>query len=134
MRVYIAGPMRGYVDYNFAAFDAAAAMLEADGHDVVNPAQMDRDVGFDPQSTEVSDQFLRDALRRDLSAICDCDAIAMLPGWERSGGANIEWSLAVHLGLAVIYLSETCRGSGRADHAYPSRSPSAGLVGQKLAS
>jgi hypothetical protein len=134
MKVYIAGPMRGYVDYNFAAFDAAAAMLESDGHEVVNPAQMDRDVGFDPKSTEVSNEFLRDALRRDLSAICDCDAIAMLPGWEHSGGANIEWSLAVHLSLRVIYLHETCRGSERADLAYPSCSPSAGLLGQKLAS
>lgn len=106
MRIYIAGPMRGYPQFNFPAFDAAAAAMQAVGHEVVNPAQMDRDVGFDPQSTEVSTEFLRDALRRDLSAICDCDAIAMLPGWELSGGANIEWSLAVHLGLNVIYLQK----------------------------
>lgn len=105
MRVYVAGPMRGYPQYNFPAFDAAADSLARDGHDVVNPAQMDRDVGFDPQSTEVSDSFLRDALQRDLSAICECDAIAMLPGWEASGGAKIEWALAVHLGLDVIYLT-----------------------------
>lgn len=104
MKVYLAGPMRGYPQFNFPAFDEAAAILAADGHDVVNPAQMDRDVGFDPQSTEVSTEFLRDAMRRDLSAICECDAIAMLKGWENSGGANIEWALAVHLGLRVMYL------------------------------
>lgn len=104
MKIYVAGPMRGYPEFNFPAFDAAAELLAKGGHFVINPAQMDRDVGFDPQSAEVSDTFLRDALRRDLSAICECDAIAMLPDWEHSGGARIEWALAVHLGLEVIYL------------------------------
>lgn len=106
MKIYLAGPMTGLPNFNFPAFDAAAAALEGHGHTVLNPAQMDRDVGFDPSSTTVSKEFLRDALRRDLSAICDADAIAMLPGWENSGGAKIEWSLACHLGLDVIYLSE----------------------------
>ena len=104
MKVYLAGPMTGMPQFNFPAFDAAAEALEDDGHRVFNPAQMDRDVGFDPASTVVSPKFLRDALRRDLSAICECDAIAMLPGWEQSGGARIEWALAVHLGLEVMYL------------------------------
>jgi hypothetical protein len=105
VKIYLAGPMTGLPDFNFPAFDAAAAVLEAEGHDVANPAQMDRDVGFDPSSTSVSKEFLRDALRRDLSAICDADAIAMLPGWEKSGGARVEWTLACHLGLEVRYLA-----------------------------
>jgi hypothetical protein len=104
--IYLAGPMTGLPQFNFPAFDAAAAMLSEQGHTVFNPAQMDRDVGFDPATTVVSKEFLRDALRRDLSAICDCDAVAMLPGWERSGGARVEWTLATHLGLEIIYLSE----------------------------
>jgi len=104
--VYLAGPMTGLPEFNFPAFDEAARLLEAQGYKVFNPAQMDRDVGFDPSSTQVDDKFLRDALRRDLAAICDADAIAMLPGWEKSGGARIEWMLAAHLGLEIIYLSE----------------------------
>ena len=106
MKVYIAGPMTGMPEFNFPAFDRAAAMLEAEGYTVFNPAKMDQDLGFDPSASSVTKEFLRDALRRDLSAICDADAIAMLPGWERSGGAKIEWMLASHLGLKVIYLSE----------------------------
>lgn len=107
MKTYLAGPMTGLPLFNFPAFDAAAELLTQRGHDVINPAQLDRDVGFDPSQTEsVSKEFLRDALRRDLSALCDADAIAMLPGWENSGGARIEWQLATHLGLDVIYLSE----------------------------
>lgn len=104
--VYLAGPMTGLPEYNFPAFDHAAEILAEQGYTVFNPAQMDRDVGFDPSSAQVSSAFLRDALRRDLAAICDADAIAMLPGWEKSGGARIEWLLAAHLGLEIIYLSE----------------------------
>lgn len=105
MKVYLAGPMTGLPLFNFPAFDEAEAKLRALGYDVINPAQLDRDVGFDPTSTSVSKAFLRDALRRDLSALCDADAIAMLPGWEQSGGARVEWTLATHLGLDVVYLS-----------------------------
>jgi hypothetical protein len=104
MKIYLAGPMTGLPEFNFPAFDEAAKRFEELGHTVFNPAQMDRDVGFDPSSAEVSNEFLRDALRRDLSAICDADAIAMLPGWERSGGAMVEWHLARHLGLRLIYI------------------------------
>jgi hypothetical protein len=106
MTIYLAGPMTGLPGYNFAAFDEAASMLENLGHIVHNPAQMDRDVGFDPSSAEISKDFLRDAFRRDLAAVCNSDAIALLPGWENSAGAKIEWTLACHLGLEVIYLSE----------------------------
>ena len=96
--------MTGIPEFNFPAFDAAAAELAGAGHEVFNPAQMDRDEGFDPTKTVVTDVFLRDAMRRDLAAICECDAIAMLPGWEYSGGARVEWFLATHLGLEVIYM------------------------------
>ena len=39
MRVYIAGPMRGYPDFNKAAFDAAELLLKEIGHDPVNPSR-----------------------------------------------------------------------------------------------
>lgn len=42
MRVYLAGPMRGLPQFNFPAFDAGAATLEALGHEVFNPADRDR--------------------------------------------------------------------------------------------
>lgn len=105
MRVYIAGPMTGKPEWNFPAFDAAAECLRQRGHEPVNPADLDRAIGFDPSANCVSHDFLRDAMKRDLAAVCDCDAIAMLPGWEQSGGARVEWALATHLGLEVIYLS-----------------------------
>jgi hypothetical protein len=38
-------------------------------------------------------------LRADVRAICDCTAIALLPGWEQSTGARAEVAVAVTIGL-----------------------------------
>lgn len=102
MRVYVAGPMRGLPLFNFPAFDAAANRLRALGHDVVSPADLDREAGFDPATSVPDDAFLRQALARDLSAITTCDAIALLPGWHQSEGTKVEMSLAKLLRLAVL--------------------------------
>ena len=48
MTIYIAGKMRGIPYYNFPAFDAARDRLRECGFSVVSPADLDRDVGFDP--------------------------------------------------------------------------------------
>lgn len=97
--IYIAGPMKGLPLFNFPAFDAAETSLRVQGWDVINPAELDREVGFDPAigSTEadVTPTFLEGAMRRDVEAIMRADAIAMLPGWEKSTGAKAEMHLAL---------------------------------------
>ena len=105
MRIYIAGPMTGLPEYNFPAFDKAAAILTAQGHEVFNPAQNDRDHGFDGaglagHEAERLGFSLRRALKQDLSWICDhAEAVAVLDGWHRSKGALTETALAVALGI-----------------------------------
>lgn len=113
MKVYIAGPMRGYKDFNFPAFDAAADLLHAMGHTVFNPAARDREAhGEDVNKSEMGDLddvvgtgfSLRDALHADTSWICrEADAVYMLMGWSDSKGANAERSLAIALGLTIWY-------------------------------
>jgi hypothetical protein len=94
--IYIAGPMSGIEEYNFPAFDMAEADLLAKGWIVINPAQMDRDIGFDPLIDVADVDFLHAAMVRDTNAIIhQADALAMLPGWENSKGARGEMGLAV---------------------------------------
>lgn len=118
MNIYLAGPMRGYKDFNFPAFMAAAALLRAEGHSVFNPAERDierdKEEGRAPSyKSETGDLLeaeakgfnLRDAILDDLTYIIrKADAIALLPGWEASKGANAELWTSKFLDLEVIYL------------------------------
>ena len=112
--IYIAGPMRGYDDYNYPAFDRQQKVLEEQGWKVINPAEMDRDddkpingpMQFDPDNNYEDHEFMRKALKRDMVAICDdCTAIYMMSNWEKSKGAKTEWALAKALGLDIYYES-----------------------------
>lgn len=107
--VYIAGPMRGYPQYNFPAFDHARKMFLAYGYDVISPADIDRaakDVG--PNEKDLPPQHV--FVRRDFFALYFLRVaiqpghgyIAMLPGWEKSTGAVAEFFLARWLGLRVL--------------------------------
>lgn len=104
--VYIAGPMRGIPLYNFPAFDEAKAKLEAEGYTVISPADLDRESGFhetDTLEAEDRDAFMRQAMKRDMNAICRCSHIALLPNWDQSKGCRPEIVLAYTLGLAFLY-------------------------------
>lgn len=106
--LYLAGPMRNIEHYNFPAFDEAAAALRARGYTVFNPAEADRENGFDAtgldgEGLELQGFDLRKALKMDLGWICDhASGIAVLPGWEDSLGANAEVALAKSLNILVM--------------------------------
>lgn len=116
MKLYLAGPMRGYAEFNFPAFHAAAAKLRAAGHEVFSPAEKDierhgTDIskgnvnGDEAVAAKTHGFNLREALHDDLVYIClHADGIAMLPGWEASKGANAEKATAEALGLTVVLL------------------------------
>ena len=96
--------MSGLPDFNFPAFFSAERLLRHHGHDVFNPAQADLDEWKDIDTVRAKANY-RDCLRKDLNWILDhADAIALLPGWEKSRGSCIEKALAGVLKLEVIYL------------------------------
>lgn len=95
-RIYISGPMTGLPDLNFPAFNAAAERLRRQGHSVVNPAE----IGSEPGRDWV------DYMKADIKALCDCDALALLPGWQNSKGAHLELHLAHRLGLEIGTVDE----------------------------
>lgn len=84
--------MTGIADNNFPAFHSWALRLRAQGFEVVSPAEIQ----------EAGTWEL--CLRADLRELCTCDAIALMPGWENSKGANLELHVAHRLGMEVMHL------------------------------
>lgn len=106
MKLYIAGPMTGYPEFNFPAFATAALELRALGHDVVSPAEVPlpcgcEDTGSSPACGASAHEWA-DFLRSDLIALLrHAEGIAVLPQWEASRGASLEVHVAQALGLPV---------------------------------
>jgi hypothetical protein len=90
VKVYLAGPMTGLPGYNYPAFRAAAGRWRNAGYRVECPAE-----NFDGDLTRPYHEYIRAALVQVLAS----DAIALLPGWERSRGARIEVRMGVALAL-----------------------------------
>ena len=103
LRIYIAGPMRGYENNNHDAFDMAERFLSSKRiWEPVNPAKVDREAGVDP-SDNMTKLELKEALKRDVDLVFDCECMYMLRGWERSEGARMEHALATALGMGIQY-------------------------------
>lgn len=113
MKVYIAGPMSGYPQFNYPLFDRAATYLRGIGFEVTSPAEMD-----DPATREAAlaspDGSLAtwvrgtwgDFLSRDVKLVSDeVDGIVMLPGWAESRGARLELFVALQLQRPTYFLS-----------------------------
>lgn len=95
-RIYVAGPMAGMPELNFPAFNEAARTLRSFGLEVVNPAELN--VGIEGNWAA--------CMRNDVRELVTCDTLALLPGWERSRGAQVENRLARDLGLRVLSLEQ----------------------------
>lgn len=115
-RIYIAGPMTSYINFNFEAFDHMRDHLHAQNIIPVSPADLDRAIGFDPARPEAHhaileadrSAFMRSAVIRDVAALADCTGIVMLNGWGQSKGARAELAVAEWLGLSVYYENQFC--------------------------
>ena len=123
-RIYLAGPMTGIEYFNFPTFDTYEQVFEGLGYEVFSPAAHDRTLLGRPMnwlpsveasrgpwvswalSASLKNELptLRDMLGADLAWIAkNATHIAMLPGWEKSRGANAEWALAKALDLDIKY-------------------------------
>lgn len=108
MMLYLSGPMSGYEDNNFPAFNAAAAALRARGLRIVNPAEIqpDHPMPAEPSTAVEWKAFYNACMRADIKALCDCQGIALLHGWEHSNGAQLELHIAHRLGLRVFFVKD----------------------------
>lgn len=91
MKIYISGPMTGLPDLNRPAFNDAAAQLRAQGHEVVNPAEL----------PEIPGGTWVDCMKRDIPLLLECEAVHLLEGWRHSRSANLEYQVAFRLGFWI---------------------------------
>ncbi len=89
MKIYIAGKITGKLNYK-EEFDIAATSLEAQGHIVLNPAELPE--GMLPA----------DYMRLRFAMIDTADAIYLLKGWYSSSGASIERNYAMYTGKSIL--------------------------------
>lgn len=97
VKLYLAGPMSNYPQFNYPAFFEAAKYLRDAGYTVHSPAEMD--------SPEVLAKILAspdgkldrnlpswgDFLSKDVKVVADeVNGVVVLPGWEKSRGARLE--------------------------------------------
>lgn len=94
-RIYVAGPMSGLPDMNYPAFNEAAARLRDKGWHVENPAE-------NPDPHVDASCHWTAYMRMGVSQLMTCHAIYMLPGWQQSKGASLEYLIAQRLGLQVM--------------------------------
>lgn len=92
MKVYIAGPMTGYENFNREAFFEAAKKLEELGWEPVHTAGLPDDLTYEVY------------LAQGLEAIKGCSVICLLEGWEESKGALMEYGYARSRNLPEIRL------------------------------
>ena len=90
MKIYIAGPITGVDDYR-ARFAKAERELTELGHVVLNPAALPEGLGNH-----------RVYMSLCLPMVDAAEAVLMLPGWEKSQGACMEWGYATGLGKIVV--------------------------------
>lgn len=98
MKLYLAGPMRGIVDFNFPTFNRVAAALRAAGYEVFNPAEKGLEKHAGAQQENLA--FRRAVFALDTAWICShADGVALLAFYTNSKGATAEDALAAAIGL-----------------------------------
>lgn len=114
MKAYVAGPMTGYPEFNYPAFNAAEDFLTSElGWAVVNPAKLDAlttdelQIPHGAPGGNGEGSHLPDYLRRDFRELVECQALVLLKGWRFSAGANAELAVARWLDMEVYTLDGT---------------------------
>lgn len=103
--LYLAGPMTGHAQWNFPAFHAAAKRLRDAGYTVLDPAELDVNEGFNPDTPkeDLTPHMLNDFMHRDLTIIIyEADGVATLPGSSTSKGAQAEVATARAVGKPAL--------------------------------
>lgn len=97
MKIYLSGKITGEETQAHKTFAEKETELKAKGFNVINPMTLPH------KHDKTWKSYMRDCIK----ALCDCDAILMLPGWENSKGAIIEHDVSIRLEITVFYKNVT---------------------------
>jgi hypothetical protein len=106
--VYLSGPMTGYDEFNFPAFEEAAATLRGKDITVYSPHEMDQDndtvTQADLKRLALKPRKYFETLGRDIELLGSgkVDAGVFLPGWQASRGAKVEYYVLRALALPTL--------------------------------
>lgn len=109
---YVAGPMTGVPQHNIPLFQRVTAALRNSGYEVVSPCEMDSDEYLEAAMRDdtglaqnIDGNTWGDFLARDVKLVTDqVTGIVLLPGWEKSRGAQLE----AYIGLITRKHFMTC--------------------------
>lgn len=109
--VYVSGGMTGLPEFNYPAFRSATASLRAAGYtgwcptehtgiDTTGMTGTERSGSDDPRLASFDLQTSFAEYARVITT--EVDAVAVIPGWEKSKGARAEVALAQAVGKPII--------------------------------
>jgi len=108
--IYLAGPMTGYKHHNVDAFRAYQRYWQALGWIVETPFEANNRVWeryhgrpFAPEtdSVDYGHWMLPEIFAEDIATVCRVQAVALLPGWQKSEGAKRELAIATLLNKPI---------------------------------
>ena len=105
-RIYIAGPMRGTKDLNRAVFEEITKYFRSQGWSVESPFEIGARFGTDQELLENKHLLLK-VMEFEEETLRTCDAMALLPDWQRSLGAKQELLVALRNNLDIIPINRT---------------------------
>lgn len=94
MKIYISGAITNNENF-LKEFEDAEKFLIDYGHTPVNPVKLPHE----------HDKTWQSYMKEDIAALCGCECIYMIHGWDKSKGANLEHQIASNLGMEVYYNS-----------------------------
>lgn len=92
MTIYIAGKVSGIEMEARVIFKRAEIKLKLQGHEVINPMELEHD----------HDKTWQSYMRECIIGMMRADVIYLLPNWRESKGARIEVQLAHNLGIKIL--------------------------------
>ena len=109
-KVFLSGPMTGYLGYNFQKFNTVEKKLIDAGIECVNPVHICKKY---KEEHVLADKAIFDKMiAEEQEAERGCDAILLLDGWQMSKGVRLELKIALEMDMQ-IFLEEdldTCGG------------------------